>query len=132
MEFHLKFIGIILIILAIIHIIFPKHFKWKDEFINVSLINKEIMYVHTFFIAVVVLLMGILCLSSATEIIETPFGRKISLGFSIFWGLRLLIQFFGYSSILWRGKIFETTVHILFAMIWTYFTFVFGYIYFVF
>lgn len=130
MELYLKSIGIILIILAIVHIIFPKYFKWKDEFSSISLINKEMMYVHTFFIAVIILLMGILCLSCANEIIETSLGRKISLGFSIFWGLRLLIQFFGYSSVLWRGKLFETTVHIVFAMLWTYFTFIFGYIYF--
>ncbi|MGI8788795.1 MAG: hypothetical protein ACR2HG_13665 [Pyrinomonadaceae bacterium] len=130
MEFHLKIIGVIMIVLALIHGVFPKHFDWKTELRPLSLINRQVMYVHTFFIAVVVFLMGILCLTSTREIIETNLGRKIGLGLGIFWFLRLVIQFFGYSSELWKGKMFETTIHILFSMFWTYFTVIFLLIYF--
>ncbi|MBX7224433.1 MAG: hypothetical protein K1X55_00250 [Chitinophagales bacterium] len=129
MEIQLKIIGIVLITLALIHTIFPKYFNWRQEFEQLSLINKEIMYVHTFFIGLIVLLMGILCLTSFKEILETNLGRKISLGLSIFWGCRLLIQFFGYSSALWRGKKFETAVHILFSILWLYLTTIFIIIY---
>lgn len=130
MEFHLKIIGSIMIALALIHGVFPKRFDWKTELRPLSLLNRQVMYVHTFFIAVVVLLMGILCLTSPQEIVETNLGRKIALGLGFFWFLRLIIQFFGYSSELWRGKTFETTVHILFAMLWTYFSVIFFLIYF--
>jgi hypothetical protein len=129
MEIHLKFIGTIMIVLALIHVVFPKYFDWKDNLKSISLINREVMYVHTFFIGLTVFLMGILCLFSSNELIETIFGKKISLGFGIFWFARLLIQFFGYSSRLWRGKIFETIVHIVFSILWTYFTAVFFSIY---
>ncbi|MBK7888545.1 MAG: hypothetical protein IPJ86_15080 [Bacteroidetes bacterium] len=127
MEIHYKIIGILLMLLALIHIIFPKYFNWKDELKSLSLINREMMTIHTLFIAVVVFLMGLLCLTSATALIETDLGKRISLGLGIFWGLRLLTQFFGYSSALWKGKSFETTVHILFSLFWTYLTFVFMY-----
>ena len=130
MAFHLKIIGVMMIVLALIHGVFPKHFDWKTDLRPLSLINREVMYVHTFFIAVTVLLMGILCLTSAREIIETSLGNKIALGFGIFWLLRLIIQFFGYSAELWRGKTFETTVHILFSLLWTYFTTIFLLVYF--
>ena len=56
MEIHYKIIGIILIALAFSHVIFPKYFKWEKELKSLSLINQQIMKVHTFFIALVVLL----------------------------------------------------------------------------
>ena len=96
MEIHLKIIGVLLISLSVIHVIFPKYFNWKKELAHLSLINRQMMWVHTFFIAFVVLLMGILCLTSSHELVSTNFGRKVSLGIGIFWGIRLLIQFFGY------------------------------------
>jgi len=125
MKNHLIYIGILLIILALIHIIFPKYFNWKKELASLNLINRQMMTVHTFFIALTVFLMGLLCVTSADEIIKTPLGNKIALGLGVFWGLRLVIQFFGYSSKLWKGKKFETTVHIVFSCLWLYLTITF-------
>jgi hypothetical protein len=72
-----------------------------------------------------VFLMGLLCLSSADELIETSLGKKIALGLGVFWSIRLFIQFFGYSADLWKGKAFETVVHILFSLLWAYVSIVF-------
>jgi len=130
MEIHLKIIGIVFILLALIHVIFPSYFHWKNELSSLSLINKQMMIIHTFFIALIVLLMGIICLTSSSEIVETSLGKKLAFGLGIFWGIRLIIQFFGYSSLLWRGKVFETTVHIAFSILWTYLTVIFFVIYF--
>ena len=129
MELHLEVIGIILILLALIHIIFPKYFNWKEDLGSLSLINREVMYVHTFFIAVTVFLMGVLCFTSAPDLIKTSLGNKIMLGFGIFWISRLFIQIFGYSSSLWKGKPFETIVHIVFCLLWIYLSSVFFWIY---
>lgn len=125
MELHLKIIGILLIILAFIHAIFPKYFNWRQELNSLSIINRQLMYVHSFFIAFVVLLIGVLCLTSASELVETTLGKRVSLGLGIFWTIRLLIQFFGYSAKIWKGKTFETTVHILFSLLWTYISIIF-------
>lgn len=130
MELQLKIIGVLLVLLALLHVIFPRYFKWKAELIYVSDINRQMMYVHAFFIAFGVFLMGLLCLTSSNELTSTTFGKRISLGLGIFWLTRLFIQFFGYSSLLWRGKTFETTVHILFAGLLTYLSGVFLLIYF--
>ena len=125
MHVHLKIIAVLLIALALIHIVFPKYFNWQKEFDTLSLVNRQMIWVHTFFIALAIFLMGLLCLTSATELIETKLGKKISLGFGIFWVTRLFIQFFGYSSKLWKGKAFETSVHILFTLLWVYLSFIF-------
>ena len=129
MELHLKIAGILLISLAIVHVIFPSYFKWKVELQSVSVINRQMMYVHAFFIALAVLLMGILCLTSASQLITTELGRTISMGLAIFWMMRLLVQFVGYSSSLWKGKAFEMSVHVLFSILWAYLSGVFLLIY---
>ncbi len=125
MDLHLRIIGILLIALAVVHIVFPKYFNWEKELSSLSLINRQMMTVHTFFIALLVFLMGLLCLTSSVELIGTNLGKKISFGLAIFWTLRLVIQFFGYSSELWKGKNFETSVHILFIVLWIYLSVIF-------
>lgn len=118
-----------MIVLALIHLIFPRYFDWEQELTKISLINKQMMYFHTFFIGLIVLLMGVLCFTAAEELSSTALGKKIALGLFIFWGTRLGVQFFGYSSLLWKGKRFETYVHLLFAVLWTYFSVIFLMVY---
>ena len=125
MEMHLRVIGGLLTVLALLHAGFPRYFNWATEFQPLSLINRQMMYVHTLFIALLVLLMGLLCLSCAPELVHTHLGRVVCLGMGVFWLLRLLVQFVGYSSELWRGKRFETTVHVLFSALWAYLSVVF-------
>lgn len=125
MELHLKIIGPLLILLALIHAFFPKYFNWKLEFGAVSIINRQMMYIHSFFIAFTVFLIGLLCITSPDELVNTILGKRISLGLGIFWTVRLFVQFFGYSSKLWKGKAFETSVHILFSLLWAYLSVVF-------
>lgn len=126
MTIHLHIIGILLMLLSFMHVAFPKYFNWKTELRTMSLINQQMMTVHTFFIALVVLLMGLLCVISSTDLIETNLGKKISFGLAIFWTIRLFFQIFIYSSKLWKGKIFETTIHILFSLLWIYLSVIFS------
>nr|WP_107808128.1 hypothetical protein [Elizabethkingia sp. YR214] len=125
METHYKIIGSILIFLALVHVIFPKYFHWKKELQSLSLINRQMMSVHTFFITLTVLLMGILCLTNTKELITTSLGKTISLGFGIFWTVRLIFQFFVYSPVLWKGKKFETIIHVVFSLLWIYLSYIF-------
>ena len=130
MEIQLKIIGFSLIVLALVHVVFPKYFDWTNELKPLSLVNREMMYVHTFFIALAVLLIGLLCFTSSTELVQTMLGKRVCLGLGIFWSIRLVIQFVGYSAQLWRGKRLETMIHIVFTCFWAYLTFIFFSIYF--
>jgi hypothetical protein len=125
MEIHFKIIGVLLIALSIVHTIFPTYFNWKNELPGLSLINRQMMYVHTFFIALLVFLVGLLCLTSSHDLIETGLGKKVTFGLGVFWIIRLFVQFFGYSPQLWRGKPLETAIHVLFSILWTYMSVVF-------
>lgn len=70
--------------------------------------------------------MGLLCLARAPDLIQTPLGRTLCLGLFIFWLCRLGIQVFGYSPSLWKGKTFETAMHVVFSLLWIFLTGVFG------
>lgn len=125
MEIHIRIVGIILIGLAILHVGFPKKFNWKAELASLSLLNRQMMQVHTLFIAIIVLFMGLLCSFEYKDVEHTDLGKVISLGLGLFWFLRLYIQLFYYSPSLWRGKTFETAVHVTFTVLWSYFSWVF-------
>ena len=125
MDIHLSIIGISLVILGLLHIIFPWYFNWETELSRLSLVNRQVMQVHNLFIALIVLLMGILCLLAPRQLLETELGHLISFGLAIFWTTRLVIQFFGFSPDLWKGKAFETTVHIIFSGFLTYLSWAF-------
>ncbi len=120
MIIHLHILGTVFTVLALAHIGFPRYFKWKIELAPLSTINRQMMQVHAAFIAVVVLLMGLLCLTSAADLVSTVLGRRICMMLGVFWTLRLAVQLFVYSPSLWRGKLFETTVHIVFSLLWAY------------
>lgn len=125
MEIHFYIIGSLLILLAFVHVVFPKYFNWKEELDKLSLMNHQMMKVHTFFIALTVFLMGLLLLLSTNDLLTTQLGKTIIVGFAIFWTIRFFMQLFVYSSKLWKGKIFETTIHVFFTLFWMYVSSVF-------
>lgn len=126
LDVFIQIAGWLFVPLGLAHLAFPKYFGWKKDLADLQLINRQMMEVHTFFIGLVVVLIGLLCITSSRDLIETSIGRRLSLGLAIFWGARLLIQFFWFSPKLWRGKKFETAVHIVFSLFWAAITVMFG------
>lgn len=126
MLIHLKVIGALLAVLSVLHVFIPGYLDWKRDLKPLSLMNRQMMQTHMIFIAITVFCIGLLCLTSAPDIIGTPLGRKIALGLSVFWAMRLVFQLFVYSAELWKGKKFETFIHIMAVGFWIYMTVVFG------
>lgn len=127
-ELLLQITGVGLLLLAAIHLSFYRFFDWETELPRLSLINRQMMTVHTFFIAIVLTLMGVLLISSASLLLHSELGRRLCLGLAVFWALRLYCQLFWYSSRLWRGKRLETTVHLIFTLLWLWLTTFFTYL----
>lgn len=125
MAHYFTIAGWLLMALSLLHFSFPRYLNWRQELSTLSLINRQVMYVHSFFIALVVFLIGILCVLCTEDLINTRLGKQLCLGIGVFWAVRLLVQFFGYSSGTWKGKSFETIVHILLAVFWLYLTIIF-------
>jgi hypothetical protein len=126
-DLHLKIVGITLILLGALHAAFPRRFHWSEELSRLSLLNRQIFVVHCLFIVLVLWMMGALSLLFTDALLEpTALARPVLAGLTLFWLVRLVIQWAVYDHALWRGNRFNTVVHILFTALWSYYTFVFG------
>ena len=118
---HLRICGALLILLAALHPMIARRFRWNTELNDVSLFTRQVFWVHTFFICVVLVQFGVLSLIFAPALLEDTLLAKLVLtGFVAFWGLRLLVQQFVYSPVLWRGNRVNTIAHMAFTVLWSY------------
>jgi hypothetical protein len=127
LNLHLKIVGAMLLALATAHLYFPKRFGWRGELEKVSLLTRQIFYVHCFFICMVLVMFGLLSLFYTETLIQRgPLARIVLTGLTAFWAARLVIQLFVYDSKLWRGNPFNRLMHILFTLMWSYYVAVYG------
>lgn len=124
---RLRIVGSSLIVLSFAHIYFAKHLEWKKDAALLTPVNRKIFHVHVFFICLILVMMGSLCLfAPRTLLTPTPLARLILIGLVIFWATRLLFQWLVYDSSHWRGHTLNTVAHIAFTFLWTYYTLVFA------
>lgn len=127
LELHLKLCGTLLLMLATAHLFFPHHFGWKRDLAQLTLLNRQIFYVHCFFIVLILAMFGGLSLFYSHLLLEHGELNRIVLGgFAAFWAIRLFIQLFIYDRRLWQGNPFNTAMHCLFTGLWAYLTAVYG------
>ena len=126
-ELHLRIAGAMQVALALAHLDFARRFHWREEFARVSLLNRQMFYVHTFFVCVVLALFGSLSLLAPDVLLEpTRLARLVLAGIAAFWALRLYCQWFVYDASLWRGHTFQTVMHFVFTIAWIYFVVVYA------
>ena len=124
---HLRIVGGALIVLALAHPLFGRHCDWKNDAAKLSPLNRQIFHVHMFFICLVLVMMGVLSAFYPHALLPpTSLGKLVLMGLTIFWATRLIFQWFVYDWALWKGHRLNTTVHIVFTLLWTYFTVVFA------
>ena len=69
---------------------------------------------------------GVLALFFADELVApSRLARATLAGLSLFWLIRLLVQWLYYDSHLWRGHRFNTCMHFLFSGLFAYFAITF-------
>jgi hypothetical protein len=123
----LRLIGILLLMLAAAHVPFARHFRWREEAAKLSPFNRQVLLVHAFFIGLVLAMIGTLVLIWPHALL-TPnaLGAPITGGLTLFFVVRLYVQWFVYERSLWQGKRFETAMHLLFSVFWLVLVVVFG------
>ncbi len=127
LEGHLRVVGILLMLLAMLNLFLPKRFGWGAELAKVSLLTRQVFIVHCVFIVLVLVMMGVASFWYAPLLVaRTPLATVVLFGLAAFWLLRLAMQFFFYSPKLWRGNRFNTGMHILFSCVWTYFAMIYA------
>jgi hypothetical protein len=124
---HLRIAGILLIALSLLHVLFPGRFHWREELARLSSLNRQMFQLHCFFIALIVMVLGVVSLFFAPALIAPgPLARIVLTCITLFWLFRLLAQFFFYDPKLWRGNRFRTFIHIVFSLLWCYLLGVYG------
>src|SRR5262245_65001061 len=127
LRIHIQIVGVLLLALGTTHVFFGRYFGWKEELATLSLLTRQVFIVHCFFIALILMLLGICSLFYAdTLLAPNALSRVLLAGIVVFWLCRLVVQLFVYDSKIWKGRRFYTEIHIVFFLIFTYFVFYFS------
>ena len=127
LSMNLRIVGILLVLLGLSHAFFSRYFGWERELAEVSLLTRQIFFVHSFFIALGVVLGGVGSFLCADALLRPgSLSRMLLAGMTVFWLCRLLAQFFAYDARIWKGDRFRTSIHVAFSALWIYVTVTYG------
>ena len=125
--FHLRLAGAGLILLGLAHLWFGEPLQWKQDLAKLTLVNRQIFLVHCFYIALILVLLGILSLTLAESLLQpTPLSRAVLCGITLLWAIRLYIQWRVFDPSLWRDNRAHRLVHFVLTTVWLYLTAVYG------
>jgi hypothetical protein len=93
LSMHLALVGMILLGLGAVHVGLPRGLQWSDQLAGASRLNREVSYVHCYFIGLACLLWGLLPLTAGPTLLEPhPITRLVLIGAIAFWASRFVIQ----------------------------------------
>jgi hypothetical protein len=92
--------GIYHLAFVIFHLFFWKLFRWHEELVKISFINRSVMQILNISLTFMFFIFAYLSLFHTVELLVTSVGISLLLLISIFWLLRALQQilFFGIRS----------------------------------
>jgi len=124
---HLRLAGVVMASLVVVNLMVPGRFHWREEMSRLSLVNRQIFQAHSVFLVLTLALFSALLLTCGPALLEpTRLSRAVLAGLTVFWGLRMLMQWYFYSPSIWRGHRFNTVMHYTFSVVWVYVTTVFA------
>jgi hypothetical protein len=123
---HLRFAGTLLLCLALSHLILPRALGWTAELRSVSLLTRQVSYVHTYFIGLMCGLFGLAAVLLTPDLLAPDrMSTAVLVAAVAVWGSRLVVQLWVFDSVLWRGSALTVGGHLAFVVLWSYLTFVF-------
>jgi hypothetical protein len=126
-ELHLRLVGLVMAALVVVNLFVPGRYRWREEMARLSLLNRQVFQAHAVFLVLTLALFSALLLTCADALVEpTRLSRAVLVGLTIFWALRMAMQWFFYSPAIWRGHRFHTVMHWVFSATWIYVTGVFA------
>lgn len=89
----LRLAGLSLIVLSLLHAVFWRILNWGREVESLSPLSRRVFAVQTFFIAFVLMALGVLSLAKPELLLApTELARLLLCGVVLFWLTRLLLQ----------------------------------------
>ena len=123
----LRVTGLGMVALSVAHLPIGRILEWNADVKLLKPENAAVFHSHLFFLCLSLILLGGALLLGAEDFVErTDLGKWIAGMLLVFWSFRLYRQWFGFPQELWRGKTFETRIHLLFTLVWICVVTVFG------
>jgi hypothetical protein len=89
----LEIVGGVLIALGISHLALPRILGWRQGFATLGKLDREVSYVHSYFIGLACVLWGLFPLLAGHEMLARGSVTSLVLvGAAIFWMSRLIVQ----------------------------------------
>jgi hypothetical protein len=124
---QLRLAGALLLCVGASHVVLPRAMGWKAELQAVSLMTRQVSYVHTYFIGLMCALFGLAATCLPHDLLaRDPLAAPLLAAAVVVWGSRLVVQLFVFDAALWRGRAFTVAGHVAFVALWTYQTLVFS------
>ena len=128
LSLNLRIAGAVILGLAAAYPIYPRYFRWREELQAVSMLTRQIFFVHCGFIVMLLVLQALLLLAVPETLIESSTATvALLVGLMAFWLYRLIAQLFLFDRRLWVGNQLHTVMHGLFTAVWCYLSGLFGY-----
>lgn len=120
LDLLLRFVALLQLGLAVLSLFLPRILDWKPEMDRMSRLVRDVFEIHSWFIALTLVIWGVLTWRFAPEMAHasTALTRWLCAAIGIFWGIRSVLQWTHYDPSHWRGIASRTIIH------WTLF---FGY-----
>jgi hypothetical protein len=118
---HLRVAGLAVVAVGLAHAALPRVLGWRVELASVSLLTRQVAYVHSAYIGLTCVFLGAIP-AFAPELLVTrsALATWLLTGLVGFWGSRLFVQVGVYDPELWHGNGARTAAHVAFLGLWTY------------
>lgn len=91
--------GAIQLAILIASVQVPKRLNWRSELAPLTPFLRQLFYVYGAFIVMTIVAMGVISIAFAGEIAASSgLGRAFTVFVLIFWGVRLIVQFFVFDA----------------------------------
>jgi len=113
LEALLRFVALLQLGLAALSLSLPRILKWEPDIKRMSLLVRDVFIIHSWFIALTLVIWGALTWRFAGEMASAPtaLSRWLCAAIGLFWGIRCALQWLHYDSSHWRGQTGRTVIH---------------------
>ena len=103
---------------GVLNLFLARLLHWKGDLQRMSLLPRQVFYVHSWFITLTLLIFGVLTWRFAQDMIGgmNNMAAWLAGGIALFWALRSAIQVGYYSSSHWRGRRGRTVTHVVLVL----------------
>jgi hypothetical protein len=102
MELCIRLAGVGMLLIVVANFLVPKVFRYRENIAGCDVFFGQVFLVHAGYIVYTVLGMGLFCLWRPEFFLTTVEGRAFAGFIGLFWGVRVMLQFFYYDRVMTR------------------------------